>query len=497
MAQPWYLNAVGYAVEVDKFLDTDGDGVADLRGVLERLDYVEELGANCLWLLPFYVSPNRDNRYDVVDHLGIDAALGTEEDFDRLVAEARRRGIRVVCDLVANHTSIEHPWFRQKPSYYVWSDDPRDEPNDAVPGEEESLWDRDDASGRWYFHRFYRHEPDLDLADERVRRELVAIAERWLDRGAAGFRLDAVPFVVEKAGDHELLRELRRTAGTRDAALLAETNVVFDDLAEYFGSGDEAQLLLTFCMTNDVFLALARGDAEPLRRGLSCLPRPPAGCGYANFLRNHDELNLSRLDEEEQQEVVAAFGPADEPPIYGRGVRRRLAPILGGDRRLMEVAFSLLFSLPGIPIVRYGDEIGMGDDLGLAGRASIRTAMQWSADDHAGFTTGMPKVPVLEDGVSVEGQLGDPRSTLAHVRRLARLRRDVPELGAAPWEIVETGASPVLVHRFRGDSRTIVLAHNLSSDAADFRAPPGEILLSDGESEPGRLAGHGYLWLAA
>src|SRR5439155_13552532 len=385
--------------------------------------YLARLGVTCLWLHPIHPSPRRDDGYDVTDFYAVDPRLGTLGDFAELLHQADNRGIRVMLDMVVNHTSDQHPWFQSARrssdspyrDWYVWSDtEPPDRRQGMVfPGEQAETWSYDRTAKAWYYHRFYDFQPDLNYANPAVREELKKIMSFWLQLGVSGFRIDAVPFVIEltEAGnldppkDFAFLTELRQHAQWRrgDAVLLAEANVEADQLVEYFGdaggSGNRLHMLLDFILNGQLMLALARQDPEPVVGALRGTPTLPAGGQWATFLRNHDEIDLSRLTAEQRAEVFAAFGPDRAMRLYDRGVRRRLAPMLGGDRRRLEMAYSLQFTLRGTPVLRYGEEIGMGEDLSLPGRQAIRTPMQWSSRRHAGFTRAdEPVRPVVSGG---------------------------------------------------------------------------------------------------
>jgi len=529
---PWFKNAAIYCIAVETFRDANADGWGDLAGLTEALGYLEELGVDCLWLEPFYPSPMRDNGYDVADHRGVHPRIGTLADFDHLIAEANRRGIAVLVDLVVNHTSVEHPWFRSARAdpgseyrdYYIWTDEPQAhrEPN-AMPTEQDSPWTYDEAAGRWYLHRFYAHEPDLNVANPRVRQEIRATMEFWLERGVTGFRVDASQFLVQKlaeTGDsdpHRLLREMRAIVSRcrTDGVLLAEADVEIDQLQAFFGNDDEMHLLFNFYLDANLFLALARKRADPVSRILGQLPAVPRGGHWANFVRNQDELNLSHLSDEERDEVFEAFAPREQERIFGRGIRRRLPPMLEGDRRRIELVYSLLLSLPGVPVIGYGDELGMGDDLELAERYSVRTPMQWSPAANAGFsetTTEAPLRPVIARGpfayerLNVEAQLADEHSLLRWFQRALRLRRERTEIGLGESRMLETGDPTVIAQLCERDRRGLLTIHNLSDEPravtlATFEpAGPPEELLADDDYAPvdgGRLELHpyGYRWV--
>jgi maltose alpha-D-glucosyltransferase/alpha-amylase len=495
----WYKDAVIYSLDVETFQDSDGDGIGDFRGLGERLDYLASLGVTCLWLLPFYASPNRDNGYDVMDYYSVDPRLGTLGDFVEFMHKAKERGIRVLADLVVNHTSDQHPWFqaarRSKESryrdYYIWSGTlPADAREGMVfPGYQDAVWDWDEAAQAYYFHRFYSFQPDLNIANPKVREEICRIMGFWLELGVSGFRLDAAPFLVEMKGtdgnpaeDHyAYLREFRDFLSWRrgDAILLAEANVSREKVSEYFGEGAKIHMLFSFLLNQHIFLALARREAEPLVRGMRLPPLPPPTGQWANFLRNHDELDLGRLTDAERQEAFRAFAPDPGMQLYDRGIRRRLPPMLDGDRRRIEMAYSLLFSLPGTPVLRYGEEIGMGDDLSLPERESVRTVMQWSTERNGGFSTAPEDRlvrPTIADGpfgvhagVDVEDQQREPGSLLHWMERLIRTRKQCPEMGWGDWEIVETGDPRVFAHRCTWSGGTVVAVHNLAGRPAAVR----------------------------
>jgi maltose alpha-D-glucosyltransferase/alpha-amylase len=499
----WYKDAVLYSLDVDSFQDSDGDGIGDFRGLGERLDYLSSLGVTCLWLLPFYPSPNRDNGYDVMDYYGVDPRLGSLGDFVEFMHKARERGIRVLVDLVVNHTSDQHPWFQaarqSKDSpyrdYYLWSDTLPENAHEGMvfPGYQDAVWDWDEAAQAYYFHRFYAHQPDLNLSNPAVREEICKIMGFWLELGVSGFRVDAAPFLIEMKGaaarpgeDHyDYLREFRDFLSWRrgDAILLAEANVSRDKVSEYFSDDARIQMLFSFLLNQHLFLALARQQAEPLVRGMRLAPVPPPTGQWANFLRNHDELDLGRLTPEERQDVFQAFAPDPGMQLYERGIRRRLPPMLGiqpgGDRKRLEMAYSLMFSLPGTPVLRYGEEIGMGDDLSLPERESVRTAMQWSTESNAGFSTAPPdrlaRTVITEGpfgtgaGVDVENQQREAGSLLHWMERLVRTRKQCPEIGWGTWEILETGDPGVFAHRCTWSGGTVVAVHNLAGRPAAVR----------------------------
>ena len=493
MPERWYKEAVIYCLDVETFQDSDGDGVGDLPGLISRLDYLERLGVTCLWLNPIHPTPNRDDGYDVSDFYGIDPRLGNLGDFVELIHQAHNRGLRVIIDLVINHTSDKHPWFQAARSdpespfrdYYVWSDErPSDLKEGMVfPGVQVATWTYDRTAKAWYYHRFYDFEPELNAANPRVREEVKKIAAFWLQLGVAGFRMDAAPFVIELSEpgnpnppkDFDYLRQLRELMSWRkgDTMVLAEANAEPQELTEYFGSGDRLPMLFNFLLNQQMFLGLARGDAGPLLTGLAMTPPIPEQCQWATFLRNHDEIDLGRLTDVERNEVLDQFGPEPEMQAYGRGIRRRLAPMLGGDRRRIEMAYSLQFTLPGTPVLRYGEEIGMGDDLTLKERDSVRTPMQWSDAPNAGFSTARSQAlarPVIGDGefgypkVNVAAQRRDPSSLLMWMERALHTLHECPEFAVGRWERVDSGERSVLALRYDAPSGVMLALTNLADE---------------------------------
>src|SRR4051794_36243242 len=416
----WYKNAIIYCLDVEKYQDANGDGVGDFEGLMRRLDYLQGLGVTCVWLQPFYPSPNRDNGYDVADFYNVHDKHGSLGDFVNFMNHAKALGIRVIIDLVVNHTSVDCPWYQAARAsrhsffrdWYVWADErPKNHRTGIVfPGEQTTTWTRDRKAGQYYFHRFYDHQADLNTWNPYVRAEIHKIMGFWLALGVSGFRMDAVPFLIEKKGpgiehqqDFNILKEMRDFLQWRtgDAILLAEANVPPDESIRYFGDeGDHLQLMLNFPVNQRLFYALATADLDPLISALEATRRRPANAQWVQFLRSHDELDLGRLDADQRQRVFAAFGPKPTMRLYDRGIRRRLAPMLGNDRRRLELAFGLLMSLPGTPMLQYGDEIGMGDDLSLPERECARTPMQWTADPHGGFSRAKRTVrPSVSDDV--------------------------------------------------------------------------------------------------
>ena len=501
----WYKNAIVYCLSVATYMDADGDGIGDFKGLMRRLDYLQGLGVTAIWLMPFQPSPGRDGGYDISDYYGVDPRYGTLGDFVEFTHACGQRGIRVLMDLVVNHTSNEHPWFREARNspeskyrdWYVWS---KKKPKNATegvvfPGVQKSTWNYDEAAKCYYFHRFYEFQPDLNTANPDVQAEILKIMGFWIQLGVSGFRMDAVPFVIAEKGPdvsqpeehYEMLRFFREFLSWRegDAIILAEANVLPDTDMEYFGKvGERLHMMFNFQVNQNLFYALASADGRPLIKALKSTKPRPSTAQWGQFLRNHDELDLGRLTEEQRQTVFHAFAPEKDMQLYQRGIRRRLAPMLQGDRRRLELAYSLMMTLPGTPVIRYGDEIGMGDHLSLPERQSARTPMQWSTEPHGGFTQGnKPILPVISAGpygyehVNVAEQRRDPNSFLNWMERLIRMRKEVPEIGWGDFTVLRTGTPEVLAIRYDWRNNSVVALHNLG-------AVPREIWLDVGLKGP-------------
>jgi maltose alpha-D-glucosyltransferase/alpha-amylase len=496
----WYRNAIIYCLDVEKYMDGDGDGVGDFNGLSERLPYLAGLGVTCLWLLPFNESPNRDNGYDVQDYYSVHDKHGSLGDFVEFMNHASSLGLRVVTDLVVNHTSVEHPWFQHARSHqnspfrdwYVWSKErPADHEKGIVfPGVQKTTWTWDKEAKEYYFHRFYDFQPDLNTWNPAVRSEIAKIMGFWLELGVSGFRMDAVPFLIERKGanvehsqDFNLLHDMRDFLQwrCRDAILLAEANVPPEESVKYFGEqGDRLQMMLNFPVNQRLWYALATADLEPLKWAIEQTKCVPQHAQYVQFLRSHDECDLGRLTEEQRQKVFEACGPKKNMQLYNRGIRRRLAPMLGGDRRRLELAFSLLFSLPGTPLIQYGDEIGIWDDLSLQERECARTAMQWSDDHYGGFSTARkPVIPIIDDAergyrqVNVATQRRDPNSLLNWTERRIRARKELPEIGWGECDVLACDCPRVLVLRYVWRDTALITLHNFSDQAETVRFDVG------------------------
>ncbi|MFC7527731.1 alpha-amylase family protein [Actinoplanes sp. GCM10030250] len=542
MSDRWYSKAVVYCLDIDSFADSNGDGVGDIQGLIGRLDYLSRLGVNCLWLNPIHPSPGRDDGYDVSDFYNVDPRFGNLGDFAELLHQASNRGIKVIIDLVVNHTSDQHPWFQSARSspdspyrdWFVWSEsEPADRNQGMVfPGEQAETWTYDRTAKLWYYHRFYKFQPDLNINNPLVREEIKKICSFWLQLGVSGFRMDAVPFIIEQTEpgnanspkDLGFLTELRQHVQWRkgDAVLLAEANVEPDELLKFFGdeggSSNRIHMLFDFMLNARVILGLAREDPEPIIDALRDSPKLPSGGQWATFLRNHDEIDLSRLTAEQREDVFAKFGPDEDMQLYGRGIRRRLAPMLGNDRRRLELAYSLQFSLRGTPVLRYGEEIGMGDDLSLKGRDAIRTPMQWNMLPNGGFSAAEPGSlgrPVISGGefgyetLNATQQRHDPSSLLSWFERMIRTLKEAPEIGSGSCTHVDVPAGrTMLVHRADDTTGSMVFVHNLGPDGGEVDLSslagetefPNDVLADQEYPEPGKLdkirvEGYGYRWI--
>jgi maltose alpha-D-glucosyltransferase/alpha-amylase len=490
----WYKNSVIYNLEVGAFKDSDGDGRGDFNGLIQKLDYLKMLGVDVIWLAPFQPTPGQDDGYDVADYYGVDPRLGTGGDFAEFMHQADKKGIRVIMDLVINHTSEQHPWFVNARSstkakyrdWYVWSKErPKDWDKGMVfPGVQDRVWTLDDKTGEYYYHRFYNFQPDLNYANPLVVQESQRIIGYWLNQGIAGFRLDAVPFIIEvpKTGsekpklDFTFLTDVRQFVASRkaDAAILGEANVEPKENEHYFGkNGEGIQMMFNFYANQYLFYALATGELKPFTDALSQTTDIPDGSQWAHFLRNHDEIDLGRLTEQQRQKVYKQFGPDSNMQLYKRGIRRRLAPMLKNNIRHIQLAYNLLFSLPGTPVVRYGEEIGMGDDLTQKERLSVRTPMQWNGGKNAGFTTADTAFrPVILSGeygverVNVEKEFRDSASLLSYIRTLISLRKSCPEIGLGAYKLLDCGSPDVLGIRYDYEGQTLVVLHNFNAQPA-------------------------------
>lgn len=535
---PWYRNAIFYELYVRAFYDSNGDGQGDLAGVIARLDYIKELGVDCIWLLPICDSPLVDDGYDVRDYRKLLPEYGTIEDFKRLVAEAHRRGLRIITDLVLNHSSDQHEWFVQSRSsranpyrdWYVWSDDPNKYKDAGIvfKDTQASNWTWDEGSQQYYWHRFYPQQPDLNYDNPVVQQAMLDIAAYWLDLGVDGFRLDAVPYLYEREGTkceglpetHAYLKRLRQFVNQRnpEAVLLGEANQPPIPSLEYFGDGDELQMLFNFPQMTATFLALATGSAAPLYRIMREVENLPPQAQWGTMLRNHDELTFEMVTPQEREFMFNYYAPEAQQRINW-GVRRRLAPLLGNNPERILLAYSMLLTLPGSPVIYYGDEIGMGDDISLPDRNGVRTPMQWDARANAGFSSANPNqfyAPVIATPpydpthINVAAQQAATHSFYHRLRHLISVRKEHPALGVGSFELHRCDNPAILIHSMEGAygrwfAESVVAIHNLSAQPqtlvmpATIRDMPATDLLTGAEyrtmAEITQLEPYQFLWL--
>ncbi|HEX2980532.1 MAG TPA: maltose alpha-D-glucosyltransferase [Anaerolineaceae bacterium] len=509
----WYHNAIFYEVSIRGYSDANGDGIGDLAGLTARLDYIAQLGVDCIWLLPMYPSPLVDDGYDIADYYGIHPDFGALEDFKTLIREAHARGLKVITDLVLNHTSDQHMWFQASRAsksspyrdYYVWSPTNQRYLDARIIfiDTQTSNWEFDERAGEYFWHRFYPQQPDLNFDNPAVRGAMIDVMRFWLDLGLDGFRADAVPYLFEREGTncenlpetHDYLRRIRREIETArpDAILLGEANQWPQDVRPYFGNGDEMHMNFHFPLMPRIYLALARADSTPIVDILKATPRIPENAQWCTFLRNHDELTLEMVTPEERDEMWRIYAPQPRMRL-NLGIRRRLAPLLDGDRRKIELANSLLFSLPGSPIVYYGDEIGMGDNIWMDDRNGVRTPMQWNAGNNAGFSAApadkLYARPITDpiygyQKVNVASQQADPESLLQAMRKLIALRKAHPVFATGELQFVEGANKSVLAFLRTSAEETILAAHNLSdqSQPFGFDLPQGKTTATDLRTE--------------
>lgn len=505
----WYKDAIIYQIHVRTFFDSNGDGIGDFQGLAQRLDYVQELGVNAIWLMPFFPSPLRDDGYDISDYRSVHPSYGTLEDFKRFLSSAHDRGIRVIIEMVANHTSDQHPWFLEsrssqdnpKRDWYVWSDtDTRYRGTRIIFLDTEmSNWAWDPISKSYYWHRFFSHQPDLNYDNPAVREEMWNVMTFWLELGVDGFRLDAVPYLIEREGTscenlpetHQVVRELRKKVDDQfpGAVLLAEANQWPADLRPYFGNGDEFHMAFHFPLMPRMFMGLRLEDRKPITEILQQTPEIPASCQWCLFLRNHDELTLEMVTDIERDYMYDIYA-SDKTMRLNLGIRRRLAPLLDNDRRRIELMNGMLMSLPGTPIIYYGDEIGMGDNIYLGDRNGVRTPMQWSGGWNGGFSTADPEIlyspPILNpvygyQAVNVLSQKRTEHSLLSWMKHIMRIRRSSPVFGSGSIEFLYPANHRVLAYVRQLGKETVLVVNNLSSAAQavelDLRRYKGNILI--------------------
>ena len=535
----WYKDAVIYQIHVKSFFDGNNDGVGDFAGLMEKLDYISEIGVNTVWLLPFYPSPRRDDGYDIAEYRGVHPEYGVIADFRRFVDAAHARGIRVITELVINHTSDQHPWFqkarRAKPGsgardFYVWSDSEKTYAGTRIIfcDTEKSNWTWDEEAGAYYWHRFYSHQPDLNFDNPRVMREVLSVMRFWLDLGVDGLRLDAVPYLIEREGTsnenlpetHQILKRIRAELDSRysDRMLLAEANMWPEDAQQYFGSGDEAHMAFNFPLMPRMYMAIAQEDRFPITDIMRQTPAIPEHCQWAIFLRNHDELTLEMVTDKERDLLWEVYA-SDRRARLNLGIRRRLAPLMERDRRRIELMKCLLLTMPGTPVVYYGDEIGMGDNIHLGDRDGVRTPMQWSSDRNGGFSRADPSNLVLPaimgplwgyEAVNVESQWRDPHSLLNWLRRMLVVRSRFKAFGRGSLRFLRPQNRKALAYLREYEGCTILCVANVSRTAQAVELDLSEFAgytpleLSGGVSFPSigqlsyllTLAPYGFYWFS-
>ncbi|WP_409250099.1 alpha-amylase family protein [Enterobacter hormaechei] len=529
----WHTRAIIYQIDTALFYDLNCDGCGDIAGIAAKLRYIRRMGATVIWITPFYLTPFLDEGYDVSDHLQVDPRFGKLNDIIAFIEQARELGMKVIIELLIQHTSDAHPWFQQARrnpqspyrDYYLWSDTDEDDTPPMFPGVEKSVWTWDDAAGQYYRHMFYHHEPDLNLASPAVLKEVENIIIFWLKLGVSGFRLDAASHLTKQAGRGDekrglwILEHLRRLIEQRnpDAILLGEVDVEVDAYKDYFGQNDRLNLVLNFWLNKYFYVSLAEKSARPLRNAVKKMIVPPDSCCFANWLRNHDELDLEGIGKKAKQTVIDAFAPDEEMSVYQRGIRRRLAPMLKGDRKRLAFCHAVLFSLPGVPVMRYGDEIGMGDDLDLEERYAVRTPMQWAGSQGGGFSDADPETfiaPMIDHGpyryqkINVADSLLHRNSLLHCIIDIANTRSEFPEIGVAPFRLITIDNDAVLGIYYETDTRSILTFVNFSDKPVNFTArgirhATWTACLADkryddalvcGKTVALNLSGYGYRW---
>jgi maltose alpha-D-glucosyltransferase/alpha-amylase len=530
----WYKNSIIYNLDVDTYKDSDADGIGDFKGLTSKLGYIKSLGVTTIWLSPFQPTPDKDDGYDVADYYGIDKRLGTDANFTAFIKEAKKQGLKVITDMVLNHTSIEHPWYKAARSdststyrsWYVWSDKKPDDWDEGMvfPGVQTSTWTYDEVAKKYYFHRFYDFQPDLNYENPEVVKESKKILKYWLAKGIDGFRLDAVPFIIDipKSGSKnpkhmlnlltDIIADVKKVKP--NVLVLGESNVAPDENKDYFGEkGDRLQMMFNFYANQYLFYALASGETKDFVKALQDTKQKPPLSQWAFFLRNHDEIDLARLSKKQREKVYEKMGPETNMQLYDRGIRRRLAPMLHNPQQL-KMAYSLLFSLPGAPVIRSGEEIGMGDDLTLSERLSVRTPMQWADTLNGGFSAAKKTFrPVIDIGdysykkINVASEQHDKGSLLNFINRLIHLRAGLPMIGLANWEVIKSSSDKVVIIKYNQNGKTLITVHNFSdkpvksvinaqNDNALKSLLNGKyIALNDGRTEL-NLPGYGFDWLS-
>lgn len=527
----WFKKAIIYTLDVEVFKDADGDGCGDFKGLTQKLGYIDSLGVDVIWLAPFQPSANEDDGYDITDFYGIDARLGTKADFDLFMKEAKKHHKRVIMDIVVNHTSDKHPWFQEARrgitaphhNWYVWSGErPANYDKGMVfPGVQKDIWTYDTVAGLYYYHRFYNFQPDLNVQLPEVYNEILHIMKYWLDQGVSGFRLDAVPFFIEIPQKHgekfkhqfQMLEDIQQhmRQWNSEAVILGEANVTPGETKDFFGkNGERMNMMFNFYVNQHLFYALATEDVRELRKAMEATHNIPRNVQWAQFLRNHDEVDLGRLSRKERNRVYEAFGPDSNMQLYDRGIRRRLAPMLHNNRKQLELAYSFLFALPSTPVMRYGDEISMGDNLMLKERLSVRTPMQWSIGRNRGFSSAdTPVRPMVIDvpyrDANVTDEQGNQQSMLHWTQRMIQVRKQQAAISYGTWTIQPSNESSVIVLTYKWQQQTLITLHNFSKKrvAVNLKEIPGarlqniitrQTLPVSGNNYKVQAEGYGYYW---
>lgn len=514
----WYKNSIFYEVHTRAFFDSNHDGIGDLKGLTQKLDYIQHLGVDCIWLLPIYPSPLKDDGYDISDFYNVHPELGTLSDFKNLIDETHKRGMRIIADLVVNHTSNQSEWFKQAEAdpnspyhdYFVWSDDKNKYKDSRIIfiDTEKSNWTWSEKAGKYFWHRFYSSQPDLNYDNPAVRDEMKSIMRFWLDMGIDGFRADAVPYLIEREGTncenlpetHDYLKELRALIDQEypDSILLAEANQWPRDLRPYFADGNEFHMAFRFPLMPRIYEAIARGDASSIIEILQQTPDIPQNCQWCTFLRNHDELTVEMITEEERQFLWDYYAPQARMRL-NLGIRRRLAPLMDGNIDKIVLLYALLFSLPGAPVIYFGDEIGMGDNVWLNDRDGVRTPMQWSPNRNAGFSErldGQLFLPVIENGqysyeiVNVENQLCDSHSLFNRLRKLIAIRKKHEVFGSADLHFLMKDISAIFAIQRRSELENLVCLHNLTTRKQKVDLPQGNYRILHSSSNQSRKGIH-------
>lgn len=531
----WYKNAVFYAIIVETFKDGNADGIGDFVGLTLKLDYIKQLGVDCIWLLPFYPTGGRDNGYDVTDYYNVDPRFGTLGEFKTFVSEAQKRGIKVIIDLVVHHTSDLHPWFVESnqdedspyKEYYIWTRQiPKNpQPQSAFPGIEAGVWRYSGDAREFYYHSFYHFEPDLNIVNPKVQEEIIKIMDFWMDLGIDGFRVDAATLMFDRKGiigtevldPSSIMKSWSKHIKDRnpEGILLAEADVTIDKISMFFGEGQQMDLLFNFLLNRYLFLSLAEKKSTPINDFIVTLPKPPVSAQWVNFLRNLDELNIQQLEKPDEEKVFKVFAPNEGMRIYNRGIRRRLAPMLDGDLKRLKMAYALLFSLPGAQMISYGDEIGMGEDLQLPEREAVRTPMQWADKPNADFSDSHPSTlvkPIIDTGpfsfkqVNVEAQIADKDSLYNHIKILIGLINKYKITGHGDYNILEVSSKQVFAIEYNLEDEMVLTLVNVSEkeETIDISEKGYEIeaeLYNDGnyngKPNPKKLliSPYGYRWL--